>query len=152
MMKRVWKFYLATDHERPLFTNCFSFVTASGHLNKYKEPGILPSTVPRMLDTLAPGQIGTRTLQHLCETFWYQDKSAPGQFGTPIRQIGTSKRQIGTFFNHVCSGKDPDHANNTVTLYATVVWHCEIERSLKLMWFLTATFSMRNCALKKNVY
>ena len=103
MMKRVWKFYLATDHERPLFTNCFSFVTASGHLNKYKEPGILPSTVPRMLDTSAPGQIGTRTLQHLCETFRYQDKSAPGQFGTPIRQIGTSKRQIGTcvFFNVV---------------------------------------------------
>ena len=27
-------------------------------------------------------QIGTRTLRHLCETFWYQDKSAPGQFGT----------------------------------------------------------------------
>jgi hypothetical protein len=35
-----------------------------------------------MLGTLAPGQIGTRTLRH-------QDKSAPGQFGTPIRQIGT---------------------------------------------------------------
>jgi len=50
----------------------------------------------RMLDTSAPGQIGTRTLRHLCETFRYQDKSAPGQFGTPIRQIGTSKRQIGT--------------------------------------------------------
>ena len=34
-----------------------------------------------MLDTLAPGQIGTRTLRHLCETFRYQDKSAPGQIG-----------------------------------------------------------------------
>ena len=30
-----------------------------------------------MLDTSAPGQIGTRTLRHLCETFRYQDKSAP---------------------------------------------------------------------------
>jgi hypothetical protein len=36
---------------------------------------------PTILDTLAPGQMGTRTL-------WYQDKSAPGQFGTSIRQIG----------------------------------------------------------------
>jgi hypothetical protein len=55
----------------------------------------------------------------------------PGQFGTSIRQIGTSKRQIGTCvfffdltyktynsiepipnFNHVCSGKDPDHADS----------------------------------------
>jgi hypothetical protein len=43
------------------------------------------------------GQISTRTLQHLCETFLNQDKSAPGQFGTSIRQIGLSKRQIGTF-------------------------------------------------------
>ena len=50
----------------------------------------------RMLDTSAPGQIGTRTLRHLCETFRYQDKSAPRQFGIPIRQIDTSKRQIGT--------------------------------------------------------
>ena len=30
-----------------------------------------------MLDTSAPGQIGTRTLRHLCETFRYQDNSAP---------------------------------------------------------------------------
>ena len=36
----------------------------------------------QMLDTSASGQIGTRTLR-------YQDKSAPGQFGIPIRQIGT---------------------------------------------------------------
>ena len=43
----------------------------------------------RILDTSAPGQIGTRTLRHLCETFRYQDKSAPGQFGTSFRQIGT---------------------------------------------------------------
>ena len=50
----------------------------------------------QILDTLAPGQIGTRTLRHLCETFRYQDKSAPGQFGTSIRQISTSKRQIDT--------------------------------------------------------
>jgi hypothetical protein len=60
---------------------------------------------------------GTRKLRHLCETFRYHGKSAPGQFGTPIRQIGTLKRQIGTCvfffdftyqasnskFNHVCS-------------------------------------------------
>ena len=41
---------------------------------------------------------GTRTFRYLCETFRYQDKSAPGQFlfGTPIGQIGTSKRQLGT--------------------------------------------------------
>jgi hypothetical protein len=31
----------------------------------------------RMLDTSTPGQISTRTLRHLCETFRYQDKSAP---------------------------------------------------------------------------
>jgi hypothetical protein len=30
---------------------------------------------------------GTGTNRHLCETFRYQDKSAPGQFGTSIRQI-----------------------------------------------------------------
>ena len=77
-----------------------------------------------MLDTSAPGQIGTRTLRHPCETFRDQDKSAPGQFGTPIRQIDTcvffldftyktsnSLEPIPNF-NHVCSGKDPDHADS----------------------------------------
>ena len=42
-----------------------------------------------ILDTLASGQIGTRTLRHLCETFRCQDKLAPRQFGTSKRQIGT---------------------------------------------------------------
>ena len=37
-----------------------------------------------MLDTSAPGQFGTRTLRHLCETFRHQDSSAPGQFGTCV--------------------------------------------------------------------
>jgi hypothetical protein len=61
-------------------------------------------------------QNGTRTLRH-------QDKSAPGQSGTSIRQIGTcffllfyvqnfnSLEPIPNC-NHVCSGKDPDHADS----------------------------------------
>ena len=112
---------------------------------------------------------GTGKNRHLCETFRYQDKSAPGQFGTSIRQIGTSKRQIGTCvfffdfmyktssslepipnFNHVRSGKDPDDADNTVTLYTTVIWHCEIERSfsapslLSCFWVLLKIFSIKH--------
>jgi hypothetical protein len=45
----------------------------------------------RMLDTSALGQIGTRKLRHLCETFRHQyssapvrDISAPGQFDTCV--------------------------------------------------------------------
>jgi hypothetical protein len=56
---------------------------------------MLDTSAPGQIGT-APGQIGTRTLRHLCEKFRYQDKSATGQFDIPIRQIGTSKRQIGT--------------------------------------------------------
>ena len=61
----------------------------------------------------------------------HQDTSVPIQIGNRIRQISTLKRQIGTCvfffdftyktsnslepipnFNHVCSGKDPDHADS----------------------------------------
>ena len=41
------------------------------------------------LTTWNARHFGTVTNRHLCETFRYQDKSAFGQFGTPIRQIGT---------------------------------------------------------------
>ena len=66
------------------------------------------------------------------------DISVPRQIGTrKIRQIGTcvfffyftyktsnSLEPIPNF-NHVCSGKDPDHADNTVTLY-TYIYNCRL--------------------------
>ena len=39
----------------------------------------------RMLDTSAPGQFGTRTLRHLCETFRHQDSSALVFFSLILR-------------------------------------------------------------------
>ena len=62
-----------------------------------------------ILDTSALGQIGTRTLRHLCGTFLYQDKSAPGQFVT-------SKRQIGTFLIMSVPAKIP--------IMWTILLHC----------------------------
>jgi hypothetical protein len=47
----------------------------------------------------APRQFDIKTNQ-------YQDKSAPHFLSNK---------------HHVCSGKDPDHVDNTVTLYTTVV-------------------------------
>jgi hypothetical protein len=70
--------------------------TVTKHNKVWPRPsGMLDTSAPGQIGT-APGQIGTRTLRHLCEKFRYQDKSATGQFDIPIRQIGTSKRQIGT--------------------------------------------------------
>ena len=52
-----------------------------------------------ILDTLAPGEIGTRALRHLCETFRYQDKLA---------------------LNHVCFGK----RSRSCGQYCYTVYNC----------------------------
>ena len=86
---------------------------------------ILDTSAP-VWDISVPRQIGTRTIQHL-------------------------KKTNRPFFNHVCSRKDPDHADNTVTLYTTVVWHCEIKRSfsapsiLSCFWAFTQNFLNMAC-------
>ena len=76
-------------------------------------------TCTGILYTSAPGQIGTRTLRHLCETFRYQDKSAPGQFGTSKRQSALVffslilRTKLPIALNQFqIFGKDPDHADS----------------------------------------
>jgi hypothetical protein len=80
---------------------------------------------------------GTRTFRYLCETFRYQDKSAPQKDNSALVFFSLILRTKLPNFNHVCSGKDPysvlppmttitlecflPRADNTVTLYTTVV-------------------------------
>jgi len=77
----------------------------------------------RILDTSAPGQIGTRTLRHLCETFRYQDKSAPQKdksalvfFSLILRtKLPIALNQFQIF------GKDPDHVDSVPLLLFVIL-------------------------------
>jgi hypothetical protein len=76
-----------------------------------------------MLDTSAPGQIGTRTLRHLCETFRYQDKSVTGQFGTPLYlDKSAPQKDISAlvFFSLILCTVYPDHNNNNKLYFKRV--------------------------------
>jgi hypothetical protein len=105
----------------------------------------------RMLDTLAPGHFGTcvrhfgtKTNRHPDNSYSAPqlDKSAPQKDNSALVFFSLILRTKLPNFNHVCSGKDPysvlppmttitlecflPRADNTVTLYTTVVWHCEV--------------------------
>ena len=63
---------------------------------------------------------GTGTLGTCVRHFSTKTNRPPDNLAPQLDKSAPQKDK-SALFNHVCSGKDPDHADNTVTLYTTVV-------------------------------
>ena len=120
----------------------------------------------RILDTSVPGQIGTCVRLFGTKTNRHPDNSAPQKDNSAL--VFFSLILVQNFqILIMSSGKDPYsvlppvttiplecfllRADNTVTLYTTVIWHCEIERSfsapsiLSCFWAFTQNFLNMAC-------